>query len=235
MYREFNPGDVAVVQNVVKPWEDSTGNKVEIVKSADPDTDLSAAFAGGSPPDVFPVDGGRFGTYAKAGNLYAYGDKLDKGDFSAPLVQTFTRDGTFYCAPAGVVTLALVINPDLWSKAGLATTDIAVTAWLLAFFFHYRSGQGKGRWRRVFVPAGLDPSPTSLEMAGRPCSGRFGIPEADGSEHPHLLGSRWTQQAHEQHPRHLAAAAPDMQPAVRASLASSYSHQGAQHRNNFAS
>src|SRR5215469_12903496 len=85
---------------------------------------------------------------------------------------------------------------------------------------------------QVFVPEALDPSPTSLEMAGRPCLGRSGMFGADGNEHPHLLEPTWTQQAHVQRPRHLAAAAPDMQRVVRVSLAPSCSHPVARDRNN---
>ena len=39
-------------------------------------------------------------------------------------MQTFTYDGKFYCAPKDFSTLALEINTDLWTKAGLTDADI---------------------------------------------------------------------------------------------------------------
>lgn len=125
-----SPADVTLTQNVVKPWEDRTGNKVEVTAAATGiDAELTDAFKAGSPPDLFFTDARVFGTYAKAGNLFAYGDQLDMtSDFYPPLVSTFTNGGKFYCAPIGFTTLALVINPDLWSAAGLTTTQVP-TSW----------------------------------------------------------------------------------------------------------
>ena len=39
-------------------------------------------------------------------------------------MQTFTYDGKLQCAPKDYSTLALVINTDLWAKAGLTDADI---------------------------------------------------------------------------------------------------------------
>ena len=39
-------------------------------------------------------------------------------------MQTFTYDGKLYCAPKDYSTLGLVINTDLWAKAGLTDADI---------------------------------------------------------------------------------------------------------------
>ncbi|MGW5241170.1 ABC transporter substrate-binding protein [Monashia sp. NPDC004114] len=124
-----SPADVTLIQNVVKPWEDQTGNKVEVAAAAsDIGKELTDAFKAGTPPDLFFTDAGVFATYAKDGNLFAYGDQLDMtSDFYPQLVQTFTNGGKFYCAPTGFTTLALVINPDLWSAAGLTTTQVPTT------------------------------------------------------------------------------------------------------------
>src|SRR5262249_45344497 len=47
----------------------------------------------------------------------------------------------------------LACEPTLLAHAGLATTDIAVTACLVALVYHYRTGR-EARWvRRVAVPA----------------------------------------------------------------------------------
>jgi multiple sugar transport system substrate-binding protein len=120
-----DPAAVKLQQDTVAPWESRTGNKVKVVGAADIDQQLTQDFSAGSPPDLFVTDATVFPTYAKAGNLVAYGDQLDmKSDFYPNLVQTFTYDGKFYCAPQGFTTLALVINADLWQQAGLGTGDV---------------------------------------------------------------------------------------------------------------
>ena len=47
----------------------------------------------------------------------------------------------------------LACEPSLLAHASLATTDIAVTACLLALFYHFRTGREAGRFRRLFLPA----------------------------------------------------------------------------------
>jgi hypothetical protein len=46
----------------------------------------------------------------------------------------------------------LACEPSLLAHASLATTDIAVSACLLALVYHYRVGRGGGWWRRVALP-----------------------------------------------------------------------------------
>ncbi|WP_323096228.1 extracellular solute-binding protein [Intrasporangium sp. YIM S08009] len=125
MITSNGPADVKLQQDTVKPWEDKTGNKVEVIAASDMNQQLTQGFAAGSPPDLFFTDANVFPTYAKAGNMVAYGDQLDmKSDFYPNLVQTFTYDGKFYCAPKDFSTLALIINTDLWQQAGLTTADV---------------------------------------------------------------------------------------------------------------
>ena len=115
-------------QDTVKPWEDKTGNKVEVIVASDRNQQLSQGFAAGSPPDLFFTEASAFPTYAKAGNMVAYGDQLPmKSDFYENLVKTFTYDGKQYCAPKDFSTLALQINTDSWTKAGLGDADIPTT------------------------------------------------------------------------------------------------------------
>jgi multiple sugar transport system substrate-binding protein len=60
--------------------------------------------------------------------LLAYGDQLKaKDDFYPTLVDQFTYDGKLYCAPKDFSTLALIINTDDWSKAGLTDADVPTT------------------------------------------------------------------------------------------------------------
>jgi len=47
---------------------------------------------------------------------------------------------------------AIACEPNLLAHAALATTDVAVTACLLMFAYHYRAGTGAGVVRRVVIP-----------------------------------------------------------------------------------
>ena len=54
---------------------------------------------------------------------------------------------------AGRLTVLLLASePNLLAHASLATTDLAMTATLLAFWFHYQGGRGGHWWQRVGVP-----------------------------------------------------------------------------------
>ena len=128
MITSNGPADVKLQQDTVKAWETKTGNKVEVVAASDINQQLTQGFAAGSPPDVFFTDANVFPTYAKAGNMVAYGDQVTaKSDFYPNLVKTFTYDNKFYCAPKDFSTLALIINTEMWTKAGLTDADVPKT------------------------------------------------------------------------------------------------------------
>lgn len=128
MITSNGPADIKLQQDTVKAWEDKTGNKVEVMAASDMNQQLSQGFAAGSPPDLFFTDANVFPTYAKAGNLYPYGDKLaNAGDFYEGLTKTFTYEDKLYCAPKDFSALALIINTDMWTEAGLTDADIPKT------------------------------------------------------------------------------------------------------------
>lgn len=52
-----------------------------------------------------------------------------------------------------LAVLLLACEPNLLAHASLATTDIAVSACLLALFYHFRMGRGSSWRRRVLTPA----------------------------------------------------------------------------------
>ena len=112
------------VKKATEAWAKKTGNTVEVIAASDLGQQLGQAFASTTPPDVFYTDASKVGTFAKAGNLYAYGDQVKDAGFLPALVKAFTYDDKFYCAPKDYSTLALEINTDLWSKAGLTDADI---------------------------------------------------------------------------------------------------------------
>ena len=112
------------VKAATAAWGAKTGNTVQVIVADNLDQQLGQGFAGGTPPDVFYGADTRIGDFAKAGNLYAYGDQLANAKFLPSLVQTFTYDGKLQCAPKDYSTLALEINTDLWTRAGLTDADI---------------------------------------------------------------------------------------------------------------
>ncbi len=116
--------ETKAVEEAVASWAEESGNEVEVIVASDLNQQLGQGFAGGTPPDVFYADAARVGDFAKAGNLLAYGDQIDADRFLPSLVQTFTYDGELQCAPKDYSTLALIINSDLWTKAGLTEADI---------------------------------------------------------------------------------------------------------------
>ncbi|MDQ1174542.1 multiple sugar transport system substrate-binding protein [Microbacterium testaceum] len=102
--------------------------QAEVQTANDLPQQLSQGFAAGSPPDLFYLAPEALAGYAANGSIAAYGDDLaNKDDFYPSLVDNFTVDGKFYCAPKDFSTLALIINTDLWSAAGLTDADVPTT------------------------------------------------------------------------------------------------------------
>ncbi|MEU8298322.1 extracellular solute-binding protein [Micromonospora sp. NPDC048909] len=120
--------ETKAVQEAAAKWASSSGNTATVTAAQDLTQQLGQSLAGGTPPDVFYVDATRFADYASVGALEPYGDKISNtGDFYESLRTTFTYDGKFYCAPKDFSTLALQINTDLWTKAGLTDADVPTT------------------------------------------------------------------------------------------------------------
>lgn len=120
--------ETKAVQDAVAAWSKKSGVKASVVAATNLSQQLSQGFAAGSPPDLFYLDSGSLAGYASNGSLKAYGDLLkNKDDFYPSLVKNFTDNGQFYCAPKDFSTLQLVINTDLWSKAGLTDSDVPTT------------------------------------------------------------------------------------------------------------
>lgn len=116
------------VNEAVAAWSKESGVDAEVVVASDLSQQLSQGFAGGEPPDLFYLASELVAGYAGNGSLKPYGDQLaNKDDFYPSLVQNFTVDGDFYCAPKDFSTLGLVINKGLWDAAGLTEADIPTT------------------------------------------------------------------------------------------------------------
>lgn len=117
--------ETAAVNDAVAAWSEESGIDVEVIAATDLTQQLSQGFAGGSPPDLFYLATELLAGYADNGSVIAYGDMLEnKDDFYPSLVQNFTYDDQFYCAPKDFSTLQLIINKNLWDAAGLTDADI---------------------------------------------------------------------------------------------------------------
>ncbi len=112
------------VKEAAKAWATKSGNTAEVIVASDLPQQLGQGFAGGNPPDVFYTDASRIGDFAKVGNLFAYGDQVKDANFLPALTQTFTYKDQLQCAPKDYSTLALIINTDMWTKAGLTDADV---------------------------------------------------------------------------------------------------------------
>ncbi|MGC9544860.1 sugar ABC transporter substrate-binding protein [Streptomyces sp. UG1] len=120
--------ETKAVKDAAAAWAKQSGNTVTVDLAKDINQQLGQSFAGNKPPDAFYVDSAQFANYAKGGSLYPYGDQIkDADDFSAQLRASFTYDGKLVCLPKDTSTLALVINTDLWQKAGLTAKDYPTT------------------------------------------------------------------------------------------------------------
>ena len=117
--------ETKAVTDAVAAWSEQSGVAATVQAATDLPQQLSQGFAAGSPPDVFYLSADAMAGYAGNGSLQAYGDELaNRDDFYPSLVQNFTIDDQFYCAPKDFSTLALVINTQLWQQAGLTDADI---------------------------------------------------------------------------------------------------------------
>ena len=117
--------ETAAVQAAADAWGEDSGVTVDVVAASDLGQQLSQGFAGDDAPDLFYMAWDQFATYASNGYLESYaGDLSNAGDYYPTLVDTFTYDDEFVCAPKDFSTLGLIINTDLWAAAGLTDADI---------------------------------------------------------------------------------------------------------------
>ncbi len=116
------------VTEAVAAWSEESGVEAEVKVATDLPQELSQGFAAGDPPDLFYLAPEALAGYAGNGSLKAYGDLLEnKDDFYPSLVENFTFEDEFYCAPKDFSSLGLVINKGLWDAAGLTDDDIPTT------------------------------------------------------------------------------------------------------------
>lgn len=117
-----------IVNQLVADWSAETGTEAEVVVASDLNQQLSQGFSANDPPDLFYLSTDQMQVYAATDSLEPYAESLSNADdFYGPLREAFTYDGQFMCAPKDFSTLALIINEDMWTDAGLTEDDIPTT------------------------------------------------------------------------------------------------------------
>ncbi len=120
--------ETKAVKDAVAAWSEESGTEAKVTAANNLSQQLSQGFAAGEPADVFYLAADAFAGFASNGSLFPYGDDLaNKDDFYPVLVDTFTYEDQFYCAPKDFSTLGLIINSDMWAEAGLTEDDIPTT------------------------------------------------------------------------------------------------------------
>ncbi len=117
--------ETAAVQAAADTWGTDNDTAVKVIAASDLNQQLSQGFAGDSAPDVFYMGWDQFQTYASNRFLASYAGELPNADdFYPELVDTFSFDDEFVCAPKDFSTLGLIINTDAWAAAGLTEADV---------------------------------------------------------------------------------------------------------------
>ncbi|MDS2172967.1 extracellular solute-binding protein [Nesterenkonia sp. CL21] len=120
--------ETAAVEDAVAAWSEESGLEASVQIANDLTQQLSQGFASGDPADLFYLSTDAIAGYAANGSLQPYGDHLEnRDDFYPSLVENFTVEDQFHCAPKDFSTLALIINDTLWSDAGLTDDDVPAT------------------------------------------------------------------------------------------------------------
>jgi multiple sugar transport system substrate-binding protein len=119
------PAETQAVQDAADAWAKDNDATVKVIAADDLNQQLSQGFAGDDAPDLFYMAWDQFANYAGNGYLESYAGELSNAsDFYPSLVDTFTYDGDFVCAPKDFSTLGLIVNTDLWAAAGLTDADV---------------------------------------------------------------------------------------------------------------
>ncbi len=134
MIASSGPAETNADKAAATAWGKATGNKVNVINASNLTLQLTEAFSGGTPPDVFYGETPMFESMVKNDQLLQSGPSVDPAsDFYPSLVQAYTYDHSFYCVPKDSSTLAIEINTNLWKAAGLTNADLPTTWAKLAY------------------------------------------------------------------------------------------------------
>ena len=117
--------ETAAVQAAADAWGTENDTEVEVIAASDLNQQLAQGFAGDDAPDLFYMGWDQFQTFAGQRFLEPYAaDLSNAGDYYPELIDTFSSEDEFICAPKDFSTLGLIINTDAWAAAGLTEADV---------------------------------------------------------------------------------------------------------------
>lgn len=121
-----NDQESAALNKMIAEFENATGADVELKIYTDYNTQIQADFVAGTAPDAFYIDGSMFPFYSNLGVMEPLDkDEMDAGAYYENLLGAFTaEDGTLYCIPKDVSTLATYYNIDMLEEVGVKPEDI---------------------------------------------------------------------------------------------------------------
>lgn len=121
-----NDQEAAALDKMIADFEDKTGAKVETKVYTDYNTQIQADFIAGTAPDAFYIDANMFPFYSNLGVIEPL-DAAEMGteNYYENLLSAFTaEDGTIYCIPKDVSTLATYYNKGILDSVGVKPEDI---------------------------------------------------------------------------------------------------------------
>lgn len=121
-----NDQESAALDKMVAEFEKNTNAKIDIKVYTDYNTQIQADFIAGTAPDAFYIDGSMFPFYSQLGVMEPLDSKeMGTDAYYENLLSAFTaEDGTIYCIPKDVSTLATYYNEDILKEVGVSPDDI---------------------------------------------------------------------------------------------------------------
>lgn len=121
-----NDQESAALNKMIEAFEEKTGAEVETKVYTDYNTQIQADFIAGTAPDAFYIDASLFPFYSSLEVMEPMDpEEMGISNYYENLVEAFTaEDGTTYCIPKDVSTLATYYNTDLLDSVGVKPEDI---------------------------------------------------------------------------------------------------------------
>ncbi|WP_433861749.1 ABC transporter substrate-binding protein [Streptomyces sp. L7] len=128
-----NDARAAIMTKVLGMFEKKYPNITVVAEPVGAPNDLfnrlSTDFASGTAPDVFALGGSKPQDYGSSGSLLdlsTVSTYLPTKDFPTSALRSSTVDGTVYGVPTGGNAIGLLVNEDLFKKAGV---ELPTTKW----------------------------------------------------------------------------------------------------------
>lgn len=121
-----NDQEAAALDKMIQAFEEKTGAKVDTKVYTDYNTQIQADFIAGTAPDAFYIDAIMFPFYSNLGVMEPLDpEEMGASNYYENLISAFTaEDGTIYCIPKDVSTLATYYNKGILAEVGVSPEDI---------------------------------------------------------------------------------------------------------------